>query len=486
MIRNSLTDVFFAKDDVENLHEGVLRVLGEVGVKIENDEALGIFEQHGARVENGTVYIGEALLEKALQTVPANFELQGFDRTVPVGLDHDPVVIPTNGTPMVLNFDGSYSDTNTDDLVNFYKLIDTSDVMQVTSEIAVDVPGLDKTKDSLLAQTALLMKYSHKPIYNILGATIHNYKKGSVAQGVRENIQFAKKYYGYDDKYVIYSGTCVISPLGVGWEAMDHFMGFIKENQPISITACSMTNLTAPGSLYGSVVEDAAAILSIVVLSQLMNPGLPVLYTSLSSMSDMRYVQLCMGAPEFALITLGHIALANFYKIPVRVGGALGDAFKADYQAGVESFVGLMAPMLSQAAMIPHGCGTMGSFNLTSYEKFIMDEETIRYLMRLRRCFEVSDKRKEKALKDITKVGPRGNFLGGRTPKEYREDNYLASEVFNRKGCKENTREEQGDIRDRARKVYDARMEAYELPDTTLEQKKLLNTELPEQYKFDI
>ena len=115
-----------------------------------------------------------------------------------------------------------------------------------------------------------------------------------------------------------------------------------------------------------------------------------------------------------------------------------------------------------------------------------MDEETIRYLMRLRRGFEVSDKRKEKALKDITKVGPRGNFLGGRTPKEYREDNYLASEVFNRKGCKENTREEQGDIRDRAKKVYDARMEAYELPDTTLEQKKLLNTELPEQYKFDI
>ena len=58
--------------------------------------------------------------------------------------------------------------------------------------------------------------------------------------------------------------------------------------------------------------------------------------------------------------------------------------------------------------------------------------------------------------------------------------------MFNRKGCKENTREEQGDIRDRAKKAYDARMEAYELPDTTLEQKKLLNTELPEQYKFDL
>ena len=66
MIRNSLTDVFFTKDDVENLHEGVLRVLSEVGVKIENDEALEIFKQYGARVEDGTVYIGEALLNLSL------------------------------------------------------------------------------------------------------------------------------------------------------------------------------------------------------------------------------------------------------------------------------------------------------------------------------------------------------------------------------------------------------------------------------------
>lgn len=65
MIRNSLTDVFFTKDDVENLHEGVLRVLSEVGVKIENDEALEIFKQYGARVEDGTVYIGEALFEQS-------------------------------------------------------------------------------------------------------------------------------------------------------------------------------------------------------------------------------------------------------------------------------------------------------------------------------------------------------------------------------------------------------------------------------------
>ena len=486
MIRTSLTDVFFTKEDVEKLHESVLHILSTVGVKIENEEARGIYSQHGARVDGDIVYIDEALLNKALKTVPDNFELQGFDRSVAIGLDHDPVIIPTNGTPLVLNFDGSYSDTDLHDVINFYKLIDTSDVIGITSQIAIDVPGLDKSRDRYLPQLALMLKYSHKPIFNVLTATENNYKKSDLETGTREGIQFAKKFFGIEDKYVCYSGGCVISPLAVGWESMAYFMGEIKENQPLSITACSMTNLTAPGSLFGSVVQDAAAVLSIVVLSQLMNPGLPCMYTSLSSMTDMRYVQLCMGAPEFSLITLAHIALANYYRIPARMGGGLGDAFKADYQAGVESTVGLMAPMLTQTAMIVHGVGTMGSFNLTSYEKFIEDEETIRYLKRMRKGFDVSDDRQKKALKSIEKTGPRGNYLSGRTPREYREDNYLASAVFNRKGCKENTREEEGDIRDRAKKIYDARMDSYKLQNLSLEQKKLLNTELPEGFKFEI
>ncbi|MBF7095641.1 L-carnitine--corrinoid protein Co-methyltransferase MtcB [Alkalibacter mobilis] len=485
MRRNSLVDLFYNEEDVERMHQNVVRVLSEVGVKFESEEALEVFKHHGAKVDGDVVYISEGMLENSLKTLPRNFELIGQGSNVTVGLDQEPVVIPTNGTPTVLHFDGTYADTSIDDLVNFYKLIDTSEVMKITSEIAVDLKGFEPVNGStLLPQTSLLLKYSSKPIYNILGATIYNYPHGSLEQGARENIQFVKKYFDIWDKYVVYSGTCVLSPLAVNWEAMAHFMAFIKEKQPLSITACSMTNLTAPASLTGSIVQDCANILSIVVLAQLMEPGLPCLYTSLSSMSDMRHIQLCMGAPEFLLITLGHIALANYYNIPARVGGALGDAFEADYQAGVESFVGLMGPMLTQTAMIPHGAGTMGSFNLTSYEKFIMDEESIRYLLRLRKGVDNTAEKTISAFEAIEKAGPRGSYMKGRTPREYREEHYLASDIFNRKGCKDNTIEEQGTIRDRALAEYNRRMESYKLPDITSTQKKLLNEQLPSKFKF--
>ena len=55
MIRTSLTDVFFTKEDVEKLHESVLHILSTVGVKIENEEARGIYSQHGARVDGDIV-----------------------------------------------------------------------------------------------------------------------------------------------------------------------------------------------------------------------------------------------------------------------------------------------------------------------------------------------------------------------------------------------------------------------------------------------
>ena len=144
----------------------------------------------------------------------------------------------------------------------------------------------------------------------------------------------------------------------------------------------------------------------------------------------------------------------------------------------------LMTGMLGKTDFILNAAGAYGGYNLGSLENFVLDEENIAYLRRVNQGLDITE---DKLYFDlIKKTGPRGNYLSGRTPREYREDNYLASPVFNRKGCKENTREEEGDICDRAQKIYDARMASYKLPDLSLEQKKLLNSELPNSFKFEI
>ena len=92
--------------------------------------------------------------------------------------------------------------------------------------------------------------------------------------------------------------------------------------------------------------------------------------------------------------------------------------------------------------------------------KFMMDEEMLRYMRRLREGVLISEKKASIDL--LKKIGPRGNFLQGRTPKDYREETYLTTPVFNRGACNEDGRTKAGDIKTRAKKVYDQRIESYE------------------------
>lgn len=483
MIKGNLFSTFYSKEDIELIHESILRVFDEIGIKMEDEEALEIFRNHGARVEGDLVFISEELLNKALSTIPESFEIVGFENKLEIGIGKDLVIAPTNGCPNLEDWDDTYRGVNADDLVNFYKIINTSDVYSISSMVSADIPGFeDSPTESALAQMAMLAKYSKKPLYNILGVTPHNYKKGTAREGARECIQLIKQFMDNFDEYVCYSGMCVLPPLTVGGDAIEHYLAFAEENQPVNITTCSMTNMTAPPTLMGSIVADFANMLAVGVLIQLKAPGLPVVFSPFSSISDMREVRLMTGAPEFMMMCLGHIAMGDFYRIPIRSGGALADGFTYDYQAGVESTLGALTITLSNGCILPHASGDLSNFNLLSFPKFMMDEEMLRYMKRLRQGVAIS---KEKASIDLLKkIGPRGNFLQGRTPKDYREETYLTTPVFNRGTCNEQGREEAGDIKSRAREVYLERIEKYTLPDVTQAQKNLLNKHLPKKYQY--
>lgn len=483
MLKGNLFTTFYSKDDIELIHESVLRVFNEVGIKFEEEEALEIFRQHGARIEGDLVFISEDLLNKALATIPKSFELVGPEGNLEIGIGKGLVVAPTNGCPNLEDWGGVYRQTNADDLENFYKIINTSDVYGISSMVAADIPGFENCPtESALAQMAMMAKYSKKPMYNILGITPHNYKRGSAKEGARACIQLIKRYMDNFDDYVCYSGMCVLPPLTVGYDAIEHYLAFAEEKQPITITTCSMTNMTAPPSLMGSIVADFANMLAVAVMIQLKEPGLPVILSPFSSVSDMREVRLMTGAPEFMMIMLGHIAMGDYYQIPIRCSGALADGFTYDYQAGVESTLGALAVALSNACILPHASGDLSNFNLLSFPKFMMDEEMLRYMKRLHEGVAISEKKANIEL--IKKVGPRGVYLKGRTPKDYREETYLTTPVFNRGTCTEQGRAATPPIEERAKKVFEERIASFEMTDMTQKQKDILNEHLPKKYQI--
>lgn len=482
-MNKKLYESFINEQDIELLHTNIIKVLTQIGIKFEYEPALEYFVKHGFKTDGDLVFITEKQLFDSLKTVPQTFNLWGYNGnevTVGVTEDNSSVIAPGNGCDIVQDFDGKYRRTTTADVVNFMKLHDTSDVVDIVSLQAMDSPGIEgKTENTLLSQISLMLKYSHKPIFSPILPTLHNCKM-SVSEGIRKGINICREFYGVDDKMVLYTGCCVLSPLTVSKDVLEYFMTVIKENQPLHITCCSMTNLTAPCTLMGSIVQDCANELALVVLSQLINPGSPVILTDLSGTTDMRTVQLCIGSPEFSLMAYAHMALAKYYKIPTRSAGALSDSIDTDYQASCESTIGLMTALLSDDDIVPFAAGVLGSFNILSYSKYILDEEVIRYILRLKEGLDISDKKS--MFNQLIEIGPRGYFMAGRTPKEYRQE-HLLPKIFNRAGSTEDVRENLISLTERSKKEYKNRIESYALPELDKSQKILLNQFLPERYE---
>ena len=110
---------------------------------------------------------------------------------------------------------------------------------------------------------------------------------------------------------------------------------------------------------------------------------------------------------------------------------------------------------------MPESCSLM---QLAVMRKFVLDEEVNRILMRLNKGIKITDTKASKVFEEIKKAGPLGNYLTGRTPKEYRDEHHLSA-IFNKTaGDPSVIFEEVGDIRQRASKLIEERMENYKAP----------------------
>ena len=334
-----------------------------------------------------------------------------------------------------------------------------------------------------MPQVALCLKYSGKPTYgNVVNSL--NVKKQNLKEAAKDIAKLYKEFYDIWDRPVLLTNCCALSPLGYSYEVLDNIMGLVEEGQPVTIITCSMTNLTAPAGLMGSVIQDNATILAGIVLTQLINPGVGVIYGTVSSPTDMRKTAIAIGSPEAQLIQMATVALGRYYGLPVRSGVGGTDSMKPDYQAGVETMSSLLTTYLGKTDFALNSAGILQSYAVGSYEKFVLDEEVNRILIRLNKGIAISDIKASKVFEEIKKAGPLGNYLSGRTPKEYREEHHLSG-IFNKTaGDPTEIFNEVGDIRERAAKMVEDRVASYKAPDLTKKQQEILNRYLPESEKF--
>ncbi len=446
----------FTEEELAKIHNSCVELLENVGVVFRDERALAVFKKHGIKVDGEKVFIEEKHIQKALETVPKQFEITARNpkKSVIIGAG-DPVCAPGYGSPFIITERGERREGTLEDYINFCKLVHTSEHIDMTGYEMVEPSDVQK-KHAHLFMMHSNMIYSDKPF---MGSVVPKHAAKDAIE--MAGILWGGKAY-IKDKYVVLPTINPVSPLIWSSDMAAAIVKYAENNQPIMFENLVMSGSTGPVTLAGTIVLQNTEILSGLVLAQFVKPGLPVIFGCLGGLTDMRTGNLSIGAPESSMFVSATAQLAEFYGIPGRSGGNLTDAHIPDMQAGIESAICLLTAMRSGITFLLHSCGILGSYLSMSYEKFLIDEEIIAMVKRMMKPITVSEETID--LKTIMEVGIGGEYLTHpRTYGLFRTEHFMTT-LFNRLGYNEWKEAGEKSLFKHANENVKKRIEAYKKP----------------------
>jgi len=191
-----------------------------------------------------------------------------------------------------------------------------------------------------------------------------------------------------------------------------------------------MAGATAPVTLREVVVQHTAECLSGIVISQLAEPGAPIIYGGSPSALDMRHGTTPMGAMETMMIDMSYAQIGKHFGLPTHAYMGLSDNKAVDWQAGSETTLGAVLAALAGINMIS-GVGMLDYESCQSLEKLVLDNEACGMAQRLLRG--VSDASTAPAPALLQAVVDSGHFLADpHTRKHFRQELHFPGKVIDR------------------------------------------------------
>ncbi|MHA1803370.1 MAG: trimethylamine methyltransferase family protein [Promethearchaeota archaeon] len=328
-----------SNEEIERIHETSMRLLSEVGIKIDSMEVLEFLKQFNVEIDSKTLFVkfSESLIKKYLKKVPSNFKLHYREGTKYLDIS------PTSTHFLTIGAAVKIHDPTKKKLVRKSVLADTINFMRVVNQLEnisasqIDIwPGDIKYTTIHAACMYHWAKNSHKPFgFGCYGKVVSqdSMNMASIIAGGEEKLKKKPRIFG------IFNPT---SPLHLPKIMTNGLEIYAKYNQPLIIAPEALGGTSAPITLAGLVAQTNAEILGAILLAQLYNPGTPVFYGTVSHTTDMRTGNSAIGAIETGLITTAMAQMAQFYKIPSRSLGGVTDSKALDMQNGIERFQTLL------------------------------------------------------------------------------------------------------------------------------------------------
>lgn len=391
-------------DQVEAIHRAALRVLAEEGMRVLHRPARDLYAAAGAEVRDETVRMDPGLVAARLRTVPPDFTLEARDPAKSLRLGGGRCVYASVGGPAyVMCNDRGRRDGSLAEMCDYLRLVQALNVIHQEGGgpfEPMDLPAHTRHLDICHAQIRHLDK-------NWQTQTLG---RARTMDGIEmAAIMLRTTPEGLCDRPVLLGIINTNSPRQLDVPMAEGLIALAEHGQVNVITPFTLAGAMAPVTLAGALVLQHAEALAGIVLTQIVRPGVPVMYGGFTSNVDMRSGAPAFGTPEYAKAAQASGQLARHVGVPFRSSNVTA-ANAVDAQAAYESQMAMWGALTGGAHLLEHAAGWMHGGLTASFEKLILDAEMLQMMEAWFEPLATDDA--DLALEAIVEAGAGGHFFG--------------------------------------------------------------------------
>jgi trimethylamine--corrinoid protein Co-methyltransferase len=378
-----------------------MEVLERVGIVIQHKKALTILKDAGASIDEKTsvAKIPEYLVREALQKAPS--------RDMLVARDPKYNIIIGDGTSYFTNAFGAHY---TIDLYTGERRFSTVKDLEEFTLLSDYFSSVDYIKPHILPQDVPKTTWEQEMALAMFKNTEKHVSLVALTpEGWRDVIRMSMILAGGEEEFIknpslIDTGFNNVPPLKYTEEIIDMVLECAKYRIPFDISTGALASASAPVTLAGLIVQGIAENHAVVVLTELVGPGTPIMWGSCGTILDQKHGTAAYGSPENGLIHAAFTQMAHYYGIPYYGAAGVIDSKVPDQQAAYENAMNVLVATLAGADVVHDAVyGIVESGITASYEMFAISNEICGAIKRVAKGMRVN--KETLAFDIIEKVG---------------------------------------------------------------------------------
>ncbi len=445
-----------SSDDVEKINDASMTILEEIGIDFYDDELLALLKENGAEVDGITVRMKRAMIDEWVAKAPSKFTQLARNPANNVEIGGNRMCFaPVYGPPFVYDLDRGRREATLKDFENFVKLAYMSPWLHHSGGTTVE-PSDEPTHTRHLDMLYAHIKYSDKAFM------------GSVtsAENAEDSVRMCEMLFGAEairENPAMVSLINISSPRRLDDRMLGALKVYSKARQAMIISPFILSGAMSPVSVAGTVAQLNAESLAGITMTQMIEPGCPVIYGAFQTNIDLQSGAPVFGSAESQLTLYASAQLARRHNLPFRSGGMFASSKIGDAQAAYESIMTMQATLLAGVNFTLHSAGWLEGGLAAGYEKFVMDCEMLGMMHRFYEGVPVTEE--SLAMESQRTVPAGGHHLGSdHTIKNFRSA-FFRSELWDYNSAEQWIEEGKRDAQTVANAKYKQMLRDYKAPE---------------------